>query len=163
MKHQIEQLLGSSDFIFYHIPIIITTASLFRLKNDVTISAIYRSKELSEIAEECDCLVLKNRRSLDLENYNNSIFNNFIEEYGVERLNKQLNSFNKDVRFVFSVIAEHYCPQTIVVIKHTSDNMALSRLIDYISELFNPSKELLDRIETQRRRISSKLEKKSQK
>ncbi|MDO8734685.1 MAG: hypothetical protein Q7K21_05970, partial [Elusimicrobiota bacterium] len=48
MEHQIEQLLGSSDFIFYNVPVIVTTASLFRLKNDVSISAIQKSKELSE-------------------------------------------------------------------------------------------------------------------
>jgi hypothetical protein len=68
-------------------------------------------------------------------------FDGFIKKYGINLLNKRLNSFNGDVRFAFSVLAK-CCPETIVILKHMPDNKALSHLMDYIIKLINPSKDL---------------------
>ncbi len=61
MLHQYEKLLSTSDFIFYNVPIIVTTANLYRLRENITIDKIKSSDEISELATKEDYLVLETK------------------------------------------------------------------------------------------------------
>ena len=77
MLHQIEEL-SLSGFVFYHIPIIVTTANLFRLRSDVDIRTIEKATDLSEIADEHNSLVIKNKIGIQLRHHNQRVLKQTI-------------------------------------------------------------------------------------
>ncbi len=100
---------------------------------------------------------MKNKAGVDLENYNNSVFQKFIEEIGKEKLQTNLNSFNKDLDFVMSVIAQHYCPTSLIVIHYSEENNGLEDLFRYINRVINPDKEVIELIEKKAEEMRLKL------
>jgi hypothetical protein len=161
MQHQIDGLLGNhfKNTIFYNIPIIITTAELYRINENSSIDIIKASNNIEEIATKENCLIVKNNKSVNLKDYNYSIFQDFISEFGREKLEKHLNSFNTDLDFVMSVISEHYCPSCFVVIHHSKENIAFEELFNYIKRVFKPDKEVIDLIKDKKSRAKEIFEK----
>lgn len=161
MEHQIEKLLNTSEIIFYNIPIIVTTANLYRLKDNVTIQDVKDSNELSDVAIQEECLVLKGSVGKHLEDYNLQEFNVFISEYGRQELNEKLVSFNEDIGFVSSVIAKEYCPGAILVVQLTESGKGFSKVFEFLDEIVEPSEKTINRqIERQKKidEIISKIE-----
>lgn len=152
MEHQIDGLMGNSEFIFYDIPIIVTTANLYRLKENITIEELKKSKKIEEVGVREDCIVLDGNIGSDLENFNLSKFSNFVQSRGKEFLEKELVSFNEDIDFVFSVIAKHYCPQAIAVIHHSNLNKGFERLFDYLNEVNLPTEKTMERMRERERK-----------
>ncbi len=152
MEHQIEKLLTTSEIIFYNIPIIVTTANLYRLKENVTIKEIKESDDISSISTKEDCLILKTPTGKHLENYNLQEFMQFIGKYGQEELNKNLKSFNEDIGFVCSVIAQYYCPSAIAIIQFKESNQGFNKLFDFLNEIVKPTEKTIKRqMERQKR------------
>ncbi len=145
MIHQIEKLLGSSEIIFYNIPIIVTTANLFRLNENVTIEQIKQSNDLSDVSTEAECLILKSTIGKDLEKYNIEIFCRFMDKYGKDYLNDKLKSFSKDIGFVLSVIAKNYCPEAFVIIHFSKENVGFKSLFEYLNEIAEPTEKTFNR------------------
>jgi len=135
MLHQYEELLSSSDFIFYNVPIIVTTANLFRLKEDVTIEKIKSSNEISELATKEDYLILETKIGKDLANHNRKIFSEFINKHGKRELEARLNSFNKDIDFVFELIASKFSPISILIIQHSNESDSFDKLFKLMDEI----------------------------
>jgi hypothetical protein len=148
MHHQLDVVLGESfgGTNFYNIPIIITTAELYRINDDADIETIKKAENIEDISEKAPFLIVKNKIGIDLESYNNHIFQAFINEYGKEKLEKHLFSFNKDVDFVMSVIAKNHCPSCIAVIHYSKEENGLEQFFDYIDRVFSPDQEILDLI-----------------
>jgi hypothetical protein len=157
MVHQIEEYLTTSEVIFYNIPIIITTANLYRINENVTIEDIKANDDILKIATKEDCIVLETKIGKDLEKHNRKVFQNFLSKYDRSKLNHKLKSFNTDIDFVCSVISESYCPQAILVIRHTSDNKALIRLFDLLNDIIKPSKKTKDYLTAERKRIKESM------
>lgn len=158
MENQINRWIP--EVIFYNVPIIVTTANLIRLKENTTIDEIKRSKTIEEIGTKEECLVLKNNIGRDLEQYSFDKFLQFIDKYGRAELNKKLNSFNKDIVFVSSVIAKNYCPQAVAIIQFTDTNHGFQKLFNFFNEIAKPTEKTLRRTrERQERRdaVSKKL------
>jgi hypothetical protein len=153
MEHQIERLLGSSEIIFYHIPIIVTTANLFRLNENVTIEQIKQSNDLSDVSTEAECLILKSPIGKDLEKYNIEIFYRFIDKYSKDYLNKKLKSFNEDIGFVLSVIAKNYCPGAFAVIHFSKGNVGFKSLFEYLNEIVEPTEKTFNRERKNKKRM----------
>lgn len=153
MVHQIDELLTSSEFIFYNVPIIVTTANLYRIKENTTIEKIKATDDLLDIATKEDCLVLQTSIGKDLQRHNQRIFNEFIRERGHEFLNSKLNSFNDDFRFVSQVISSTYCPQSVLVVQHTSDNKAFEKLFELLDEIVSPSEKTKNYLKAEKQRL----------
>ena len=111
----------------------------------MTINDIKNSSEIPEVSTKEDCLVLKTPTGKHLENYNLEKFVNFIEKYGVSELNKNLKSFNKNIEFVCSVIAQHYSPSAMAIIQFTEENNGFKKLFDFLNELVKPTEKTLNR------------------
>lgn len=146
MEHQFEKFLGTSEIIFYDIPIIVTTANLYRLKENTTIENIKAAEEILQFATKEDCLVLDTNIGKDLERHNLGIFSRFISQYTDILLNQKLKSFNKDIKFVCNVISSTYSPSCILVIQHSSDSKGFEKLFKYMDEIVKPSKDTIDAI-----------------
>lgn len=153
MEHQIDKLIGSSEFIFYHVPIIVTTANLFRLNEDVKIDEIKKAKDIKEVCSREICVVLKNHIGPDLERYNFTKFAEFVNLRGRDELNSILKSFNEDVVFVFSVIAKEYCPEAFAVIQFTEDGKGFEKLFSFFNEVISPSEKTLERMREKQKQL----------
>ena len=159
MEHQIEKLLTTSEIIFYNIPIIVTTANLYRLKDDVTMQEIKNSNDINSIASKEECLILKAPKSKHLENYNFQEFLRFIRKYGQEELNKKLKSFNEDIGFVCSVITKNYCPSAIAIIQFTESNRGFKKLFEFLNEIVKPTEKTINRQMERQKRLEEMSEK----
>lgn len=146
--HQTDDVLGThfKSTTFYSIPIIVTTAQLYRLREEVDIKMIKASELLEDIATSEPFLVLKAKPGSDLLKYNQEIFSDFIMERGLEDLTAKLKSFNDDPRFILDHIARNDCPNSIVVIQHTPDNNGLIRFFEFINRVIKPDQEIFDLI-----------------
>lgn len=144
--HQTDEVLSGhfASTTFYSVPIIVTTAALYRLREDVDIQTIKASQEIEDIATRESFLVLKATPGSDLLKHNEEIFAMFMMERGLEELAAKLRSFNEDPRFVFNNIATRDCPNSIVVIHHTPDNNGLIKLFEFIDRVIKPDQEIFD-------------------
>jgi hypothetical protein len=156
IEHQIFRYLGE-DFIFYHVPIIVTTATLFRLRDDVTLNAIRGASQIEEVGTEEDCLVLKCKPGIDLRQYNQQAFDTLGQDHA-DQLASSLNTFTKDSNFLFSVLADRY-PSTTVVISVAKGFQAFDRFFRYVDEVLNPPEDLLTEIKAEHVRIREIAEK----
>jgi len=146
--HQTDEVLSThfKSTTFYSIPVIVTTAALYRLREDVDIQTIKASEQLEDIATNEPFLVLKAKPGSDLLKYNQEIFTVFMMERGLDELTAKLRSFNDDPRFVFDNIARGDCPNSIVVIQHTPDNNGLIKFFEFINRVIKPDQEIFDLI-----------------
>ncbi len=147
MVHQIDKLLGG--MIFYHIPIVVTTANLYRLRDNVDIRSIESASQIEEVADKEDCLIMKVPKSVHLRNHSLNVLTIALHRYKRNELQKVLSSFNKDLDFVLSVVAQEYCPQAMVVLRHDSDCASLKKLFAYLKDTLAPSPELMAKIVAQ--------------
>ncbi len=142
MGSQYEVLLAC-ETIFYHVPIIVTTANIYRLKEWTTIDHIKNSNCLDEIATQEDILVMKTNSGKDLLRHSRKLLNSLTEDYDTEELQKKLNSYNDDLGFVLNNIAENRCPECIIVLQHTTDNSGFNKLFTLFNDIMSPSKETI--------------------
>lgn len=151
IEHQVFDLLAG-EHIFYHVPIIVTTAHLFRLNDDVDMEAIKGAKDIEDVAEEHDLLVMNNDIGMQLQQYNSEQFSNFRERIGDDLLTKKNKSFAENMDHFFNVMATFYCPSSILVLRHDESRSSYKKLFDLISNTMNPSEELESLLEEQRKR-----------
>ncbi|WP_343523840.1 hypothetical protein [Pedobacter sp.] len=146
MDHQSNELLRTNfkNTIFYSIPVIITTAKLYRIKEDIDIQTIKSAQDISEISTNEPYLVIKTKPGSDLYNYNRLKFTDFIMQNGEHNLKERLNSYSKDIWFLTSNISEHNCPSSIVVIHHDPQNTGLDALFSFLHRVMEPDQEIFD-------------------
>jgi len=161
MHHQTDIVLsehfGGTDF--YNIPIIVTTAKLYRIKEGADIDTIKATEKIEEVSEIASYLVVKSKPGIALETYNNRIFKSFIDEHGKENLEKRLHSFNKDLEFVMTVIAKEYCPSSIVVIHYSKERNGFEDFFNYIDNVLYPNEETVALMEKRTDELQSMINK----
>lgn len=148
VEHQVERLLVD-DHIFFHIPIIATTAALHRLNDGVRIHDIRQAKELDEVATCEPCLILSYDIGAELYRHNMQVFAGLRRRLGDEKLKKSLSTFTKDLDHFFSVMARHYCPRAIVVLTVDANQTGFEKLFAYLDNIVSPSPDLLIELKTQ--------------
>lgn len=153
MINQIEEMLATSEIIFYNIPIIVTTANIYRIKDGITIEEIKSTDNILDISTKENCVVLETNTGKELERHNQKVFSKFIEKYGKRFLNDRLKSFNTDVEFIFEVLSANYCPESILIIQHTEDNAAFNTLFNLLDNIVKPSKETKKYLLAEHKRI----------
>jgi hypothetical protein len=147
VEHQVHKLLVA-DIVFYHIPIIATTAELFRLRENVAIEEIKSASDIAEVTTKETCLVLNYNTGVELRRYNESVFGGLRERLGDPDLSNSLNTFTEDLSHLFGVIADHYSPGCIVILHANKDTF--DHLFSYVDELLFPSDSLLGELKAQR-------------
>ena len=155
-KHQVEKLLVD-DFIFYHVPVIATTAELYRLKDDVEIDIIKSASNLEEISEKHYCLVLKHSIGTHLNKYNWGIFREYLDSVEKRKLTEKLCSFTDNLSHLFTVLAAYYSPQAIVVVHYSKEHNGLDSILEYIDRVLDPPEDLLKKILDQEKRYRKAL------
>ena len=152
MSSQISGEAGSTEQIFYHVPIVVTTANLYRLKEGTDIGTIRQANNIEDVSTKEDCVVLKTHNSKDLQQHSMNVFNEFIERYPEAPLNRRLKSFNQDIRHVCTVIAKHFCPEALFIINHTPESKGFEKLFGLLDELAVPTEKTIALIEDKKKK-----------
>jgi len=161
IEHQVDKLLGpnSDKTVFFTIPIVVTTAELYRIRDSVTISDIKNSTLIEEIADRHNLLVVKNSIGPELEQYNLHIFQQFIDKFGEEKLTEHNRSHRENIYQLFGSIAANDCPSSFVIIQYTEQNAGFEKFFDFVNQVIIPPQELLDEIKKREDEWSQKMEK----
>jgi hypothetical protein len=145
------------DHIFYHVPIIVTTATLFRLRDDVTLHAVRGASAVEDVATNEDCLVLKYAPGVELREYNRTALDALQARHGENILKPALKTFTEDLSHLFSVLADRN-PEAVVVISVAKGWRAFDRFFNYLDGVLFPSKALVDEIRTRDADLHTRFE-----
>lgn len=153
--HHTDNILAKqfNGVIFFNVPIIVTTAKLYRIREKATINDIKNSDDIEAIAERKNSLVIKCKAGIELERYNYSVFQKFINGHGKQKLSQLLNTFNSDIDFVMSVIAKHFSPSCIIVLEHNEKNESFEKLFQYMDLVIRPTDAIFEMIIKRKKEI----------
>lgn len=159
MEHQVDPILKKhfGDTIFCNIPIIVTTANLFRVNPSTSIEQIKEAENIEDISRQEDILVMRTSPSIELEQHTYSTILSSIESHGRKLFEEKLNSFNESLDFVISVIAKHYAPSCIVVLQHSKESQGFNKLFNFLEKVIKPDQEIRDLMEKESKRFEKRL------
>ncbi|BAL97898.1 hypothetical protein [Rubrivivax gelatinosus] len=152
IESQVEKSLVDHH-IFFHIPIIATTAEIYRIREGVRIEDIRNAKDLVDVATRERCVVLNHDIGVDLYRHNAKILTAVRRRVGDKNLKKALSSFTTDLDHLFRVLADHLTPRAIAVIEIGPNQEGMDRLFRYINDIVDPPDELLAEIEERQRKF----------
>ncbi|MPM50939.1 hypothetical protein SDC9_97685 [bioreactor metagenome] len=148
-ERQLSNTETDGHFIYHHIPIIITTANLYRLKNDISIQEIKKSNDLLEIATKESMLLIEPPFSIDLKNYALNKFASFESKYSLTKLNeslgKQAKSNNRGYEFHKSYMTDYPCG--ILAVHFETECNVFNELNQFLEEIVRPRKTTIDEID----------------
>lgn len=133
MKHQISG--GHKNTLWFNIPIIATTANIYRMKNCITIKDIKSSESIEEVSTKENCIILKTTTDSGLEKYNMGIFSSFIDEFGEEELNASLINNENDIRTILELKSSYSCPEAIIVMHYDNENPVFNKLFNLFDQI----------------------------
>jgi exonuclease VII small subunit len=132
------------DTVWFHIPIIVTTANLYRMYEGVGIADIRKAKSIDAIAQKVDGLLMRYSQGEDLKRYAKQNLDDFIELEGMDLLKEKYNREDVDFDFWLKNNPMKYC-DSILVLNFSEENAGFKKLFKQIEELINPSKETLEK------------------
>lgn len=126
----------ADDYIFLHVPVIATTAPLFRLNDGVRIEDIRGAAEIEQIATKQPCLILFHSAGPELQQYNMRHFLEVRRHLGDKRLKGALRwPYSKDLDHFFSVIAGTFCPRAFVVVTVEPTQTGFDKVFKFIDDV----------------------------
>lgn len=148
-KKQIEQNEENGHFIYHHIPVIVTTANLYRMKNNISISDIRNSTDLTQVADQEKMLLMEPPLSVARRDYAKNKLGEFEKNFSKDELNEllnpQLKTNGRDYEFHRSHLLNY--PEGVLVIQHSSDQNSFERLLETLEEINKPKNETIERLD----------------
>lgn len=83
LMHQVQHLLGRQSPLFAYLPVIVTTAQLWRLNDRFSLEEIRQAKEIKEIAKRHGVLVLSEQPSNELKLHTRRAMTSFLTDEGL--------------------------------------------------------------------------------
>jgi hypothetical protein len=130
-----------ANSIFLQIPIIITNADLYVMRNDITTKDISKAKAIEEVASSHQFLFFHNKIGEHLRDHNFSKVQSYFASQQTDKLNERLSTFTKDFDHFTNVICSNYMPEVIVIMRHDPDNHNYKVLFDYLNFLLTNTEE----------------------
>ena len=131
MIHQADKLLGDTSPIFVFIPIIVTTAELWRINSDISIDEINKADNPTDIATKEDILFAHKEPDNQLKRYTfERLINGFTEEQK-SKINKIMEkSVWHGLKFYFDIFSSYH-PSMFVVINYARFEKTISNLLSF--------------------------------
>jgi len=105
------------DTLKFYIPIIITTANLLKLNEDVELEDIYEAKEIEDIATKEEAILLQHSVGTDLKKYNQKKVEEFESRIGNTKITEKFSKEIKDFNFEMNQLVIN-SPQVILILKY---------------------------------------------
>lgn len=120
--------------LFLIIPIIVTTAELWKIKDNITLEDFQKNNDITEIAEQKDLLIIQNQPDNLLEKYSLDKFSS-LPDYTKIKLSKLLNRKYKDasIEEEFEAISSLY-PDNYIVINYNSFEREFIKLHEFLKQ-----------------------------
>ena len=154
----------SANTISFNIPVIITNAELRLINKNLTIDDINNSTDINSISQEYDFLFFDNHIGENLRQHNLRLLDNYFSEEKAELFNLKNKSFATNLPHFINVLAQHYCPEAILIMHHDTEHNNYKKLFNYINYFFKRSQSLINRLkklnietEIQRQKIQRKF------
>jgi len=132
LKHQINKWLGSKEHCFILVPILVTTAQLWRMKEGATLEGIRESEDIEEICEKKDILLLHEEPNPTLIGHTlEHIMSNLTQgEMNIldEKLKK--NWREEGLRFYMSYVANNF-PSMFLIINYSRFEKAIKNCVSF--------------------------------
>jgi hypothetical protein len=132
------------DHIFFHVPVIVTTAELLRLREGVTLEEIKEASDIAEVAESLDCLVLNTPSGLHLQRHSREIISEARGRIGDPKLRERLATFTDDLNHLFNVIVRYRCPSSMAIVHWSAGRSGLEKLFSHIDKQIQRSKKVIN-------------------
>jgi hypothetical protein len=148
IEHQVRNYIPPIA-IYCHVPVIVTTASMFRLREDVTVNMIASAEAVEDVANEVDCVIVRYQPGIELKEHNRNAIQTFL---GCDRdeLTASLSSYSDNLDFVLNNLIDRN-PAAVVAISVAKGWQSFDRLLEYVKQLLAPSTALIDEIREQDR------------
>lgn len=153
---------GRRPFFIHNIPLVVTTAELYLLREKTSIQQILESKEITDVADEHDFLLFHHQSGQSLQEYNRNHLGQFFGNMNDYQLKALGAPFREEREFFLGVVAVEYCPRAILFMRHKQS--AYEALFNYLRELFAPSQATkdaisanLDKLEEERSKAAQEL------
>lgn len=141
--HEFRRQLFRREPIFtgYIIPVIVTTANLYRVRENITIDDIEKAKNPLDISTKEDIILLQNSSSNHLKNHAKERLRKFSKEMKTEFLNSRLIEVRS--RLTFEKIMDRISgPSGILVIQYSKESKGFDKLFNFMDEILNPTTSL---------------------
>lgn len=130
LRDQVDRAYGESNPIFVIVPIIVTTAQLWRIKPELSMEDILEAKELEEVAVKKDILILQDEPDNELIRYTQKKFEeHFTQEQKIELDAQMKNGFEFYVR----TFSQNH-PSMFVVINYDRFESSIKNLISFFGQ-----------------------------
>ena len=132
LKHQINKWLGSKEHCFILVPILVTTAQLWRMKEGIALEKIKESKDIEEICEKKDILLLH-------EEPNDALVSYTLEHLTSKLTQKEMNILDEELKknwqkdgfgLYISYIANNF-PSMFLVVNYKRFEKAIGNCINF--------------------------------
>ncbi len=137
--HQTDGLLGPINPIFVLVPIVVTTADLWRLKPDATVESIRTASVLDEVAEQQTVLVVQQPPDNELTRHTTKRFGERIGDEQRKNFALKNKSFFSNYNHFLSYFSSYY-PAYFYVVNYNHFSDAIQKLIAILRDPKLPKK-----------------------
>lgn len=137
-----------SEHVVYNIPIIVTEADLYVLKEGLRFENISEMKNKNEAFEEKNIVLYRYKAKEELCAHNRKKLSQFAKKISYEVLKERNESFTDDVNKLIEVIAQKYTPSMFLIVKHDDKGSVYDKIFNYINTLVEPSSETKNKLNT---------------
>lgn len=144
MIDQLDDFLGNTKLIHVLVPIVVTTANLWRLKPGTTVESIAGSEEIGDVAEKTDILFVQERPDNELIRFSENKLWGDMDKFDQERMAQRLKEIGRlSPKLFFRQFSEQY-PTMFVVIHYDS---VKARLVN-MTRFFDRERIIVDKAVT---------------
>jgi len=132
LKHQISKLLGDEEHCFILIPILVTTAELWRIKQGITLEELRKSQEIEDTCEKKDILLLHEEPNDALIRYSFEHISSNLSLKEKDTLDARLkqNWHKNGLEWYISYISNNF-PSMFVIINYNRFEKAIKNCISF--------------------------------
>ncbi|MDR7867898.1 MAG: hypothetical protein RIN56_13915 [Sporomusaceae bacterium] len=132
--HSLDIQLASFGYktpIFVLVPIIVTTAELWRIKEGLSINDIRQAKNIEEVAEQKDIVILRETPDNELNRFTREKFKEIFNEEKIRKFNQPLatSMYGRFEHYV-DWVANNY-PSMYVILNYATFKSKMSNLINF--------------------------------
>jgi hypothetical protein len=134
LRHQLYKWLGNEENCFVLIPILLTSAEIWRLKDKSSLNDIKKANNINDVCEKLDIILYHEEPTPDLKKYTFELFTKSFTQEEKSLLDKKLKdiSSNKGYKWLETHFSNYY-PSIFLIINHERFEMAISNCIKFFS------------------------------
>lgn len=116
LNHQAGHWLGSISPVFLLVPVVVTTAALWRMRPDTSVEDVRAATEIADVCDHCPALVVEQCPDEMQHDYTVNVFDEQMDEDAFDRMNDTLVARQKgDAPGLVDHVARHVPSRFLVV------------------------------------------------